>query len=46
MNRIKLVWRLFPAFTLIGVICLVAATWYTVSSWKKFSLGRTAWDPG
>ena len=44
MNRIKLVWRLFPAFILIGVICLVAATWYTARSWQTFYLGETAGD--
>ena len=38
MTRIKLVWRLFPAFILIGVICLMAATWYTASSWRTFYL--------
>ena len=44
MTRIKLVWRLFPAFILIGVICLVAGTWYTASSWRTFYLGQTAGD--
>ena len=44
MTRIKLVWRLFPAFILIGVICLVAGTWYTASSWRTFYLGETAGD--
>ena len=44
MARIKLVWRLFPAFILIAVICLVAGTWYTASSWRKFYLGETAGD--
>ena len=44
MTRIKLVWRLFPAFTLIAVICLVAGTWYTASSWRTFYLGETAGD--
>ena len=44
MTRIKLVWRLFPAFILIAVICLVAGTWYTTSSWRKFYLAETAVD--
>ncbi len=44
MTRIKLVWRLFPAFILIGVICLVAGTWYTASSWRTFYLRQTAGD--
>jgi two-component system phosphate regulon sensor histidine kinase PhoR len=44
MGRIRLVWRLFPAFILIAVICLLAATWYTASSWRKFYLGQTAGD--
>ena len=44
MTRIKLVWRLFPAFILIAVICLVAGTWYTASSWRTFYLGETAGD--
>jgi two-component system phosphate regulon sensor histidine kinase PhoR len=44
MTRIKLVWRLFPAFILIAVICLVAATWYTTSSWRQFYLAETAVD--
>jgi two-component system, OmpR family, phosphate regulon sensor histidine kinase PhoR len=44
MRRIKLVWRLFPAFSLIGVICLVAGTWYTASSWRTFYLEQTAGD--
>ena len=44
MTRIKLVWRLFPAFILIGVICLVAGTWYTASSWRTFYLKQTAGD--
>ncbi len=44
MRRIKLVWRLFPAFILIGVICLVAGTWYTANSWRKFYLQETATD--
>ena len=44
MTRIKLVWRLFPAFILIGVICLVAGTWYTASSWRTFYLKETAGD--
>jgi two-component system phosphate regulon sensor histidine kinase PhoR len=44
MTRIKLVWRLFPAFTLIAVICLVAGTWYTASLWRTFYLGETAGD--
>ena len=44
MTRIKLVWRLFPAFILIAVICLVAGTWYTASSWQTFYLGETAGD--
>src|SRR3989339_277960 len=39
MTRIKLVWRLFPAFILIAGICLVAGTWYTASSWQTFYLG-------
>jgi len=42
MTRLKLVWRLFPAFILIAVICLVAGTWYTASSWRTFYLGETA----
>jgi two-component system phosphate regulon sensor histidine kinase PhoR len=44
MTRIKLVWRLFPAFTLIAVICLVAGTWYTARLWRTFYLGETAVD--
>jgi two-component system phosphate regulon sensor histidine kinase PhoR len=44
MTRKKLVWRLFPAFILIALICLVAGTWYTASSWRKFYLGETAGD--
>jgi two-component system phosphate regulon sensor histidine kinase PhoR len=44
MTRIKLVWRLFPAFILIAAICLVAGTWYTASSWQTFYLGETAGD--
>ena len=44
MTRIKLVWRLFPAFTLIAVICLVAGTWYTAGLWRTFYLGETAGD--
>ena len=44
MTHIKLVWRLFPAFILIGVICLVAGTWYTASSWRTFYLEQTAGD--
>ena len=44
MTRIKLVWRLFPAFILIAVICLVAGTWYTTSSWRTFYLEETAAD--
>ena len=44
MARIKLVWRLFPAFILIAVICLLAGTWYTASSWRKFYLRETAVD--
>jgi two-component system, OmpR family, phosphate regulon sensor histidine kinase PhoR len=44
MTRIKLVWRLFPAFILIAVICLVAGTWYTASSWRTFYLEETAGD--
>ena len=44
MTRIKLVWRLFPAFILIAVICLVAGTWYTASSWRTFYLRETAGD--
>jgi two-component system, OmpR family, phosphate regulon sensor histidine kinase PhoR len=44
MRRIKLVWRLFPAFILIAVICLVAGTWYTTSSWRTFYLEQTAGD--
>jgi two-component system, OmpR family, phosphate regulon sensor histidine kinase PhoR len=44
MARIKLVWRLFPAFILIGVICLVAGTWYTARSWRTFYLEATAAD--
>ena len=44
MTRIKLVWRLFPAFIVIGLICLVAGTWYTASSWRTFYLGQTAGD--
>ena len=44
MTRIKLVWRLFPAFILIGVICLVAGTWVTASSWRTFYLKETAGD--
>ena len=44
MTRIKLVWRLFPAFILIAVICLVAATWYTTNSWRKFYLAERAGD--
>ena len=44
MTRIKLVWRLFPAFILIAVICLVAGTWYTTSAWRQFYLGETAMD--
>jgi two-component system, OmpR family, phosphate regulon sensor histidine kinase PhoR len=44
MARIKLVWRLFPAFILITVICLVAGTWYTASSWRTFYLRETAGD--
>jgi two-component system, OmpR family, phosphate regulon sensor histidine kinase PhoR len=44
MTRIKLVWRLFPAFILIGVICLVVGTWYTASSWRTFYLGEMAGD--
>ena len=44
MTRIKLVWRLFPAFILIGVICLVAGAWYTASSWRTFYLGEMAGD--
>jgi two-component system, OmpR family, phosphate regulon sensor histidine kinase PhoR len=44
MRRIKLVWRLFPVFILIGVICLVAGTWYTATSWRTFYLGETAAD--
>jgi two-component system, OmpR family, phosphate regulon sensor histidine kinase PhoR len=42
MTRIKLVWRFFPAFTLIAVICLVAGTWYTARLWRTFYLGETA----
>ena len=42
MTRIKLVWRLFPAFILIAVICLLAGTWYTARSWRTFYLGETA----
>ena len=44
MTRINLVWRLFPAFILIAVICLVAGTWYTASSWRTFYLRETAVD--
>jgi two-component system phosphate regulon sensor histidine kinase PhoR len=44
MTRLKLVWRLFPAFILIAVICLVAGTWYTASSWRTFYLQETAGD--
>ncbi len=44
MARLKLVWRLFPAFILIAVICLVAGTWYTASSWRNFYLKETAAD--
>jgi two-component system phosphate regulon sensor histidine kinase PhoR len=44
MARIKLVWRLFPAFILIAVICLLAGTWYTASSWRTFYLAETAGD--
>jgi two-component system phosphate regulon sensor histidine kinase PhoR len=44
MTPIKLVWRLFPAFILIAVICLVAATWYTTSAWRQFYLETTAGD--
>ncbi len=44
MTRIKLVWRLFPAFILIAVICLVAGVWYTANSWRTFYLGETAAD--
>ena len=44
MTRINLVWRLFPAFILIAVICLVAGTWYTASSWRTFYLRETAGD--
>jgi two-component system phosphate regulon sensor histidine kinase PhoR len=44
MARMKLVWRLFPAFTLIAVICLVAGTWYTARLWRTFYLGETAVD--
>jgi two-component system phosphate regulon sensor histidine kinase PhoR len=44
MARIKLVWRLFPAFILIAVICLLAGTWYTASSWRTFYLAETAAD--
>ena len=44
MTRIKLVWRFFPAFILMAVICLVAGTWYTTSSWRKFYLEETTGD--
>jgi two-component system, OmpR family, phosphate regulon sensor histidine kinase PhoR len=44
MTRIKLVWRLLPAFILIALICLVASTWYTTSSWRKFYLEEMAGD--
>jgi two-component system phosphate regulon sensor histidine kinase PhoR len=44
MARIKLVWRLFPAFILIAVICLLAGTWYTASAWRAFYLRQTARD--
>jgi two-component system, OmpR family, phosphate regulon sensor histidine kinase PhoR len=44
MTRLKLVWRLFPAFILIAVICLAAGTWYTASSWRTFYLQETALD--
>jgi hypothetical protein len=44
MTRIRVVWRLFPAFILIAVTCLLAGTWYTASSWRKFYLQETAAD--
>jgi two-component system phosphate regulon sensor histidine kinase PhoR len=44
MTRLKLVWRLFPAFILIALICLVAGTWYTATSWRQFYLRETAAD--
>lgn len=44
MTRIRVVWRLFPAFILIAVTCLLAGTWYTASSWRKFYLQETAVD--
>ncbi len=44
MTRIRVVWRLFPAFILIAVACLLAGTWYTASSWRQFYLQETATD--
>jgi two-component system phosphate regulon sensor histidine kinase PhoR len=44
MARIKLVWRLFPAFILIAVISLLAGTWFTASSWQTFYMRQLAGD--
>jgi two-component system phosphate regulon sensor histidine kinase PhoR len=44
MPPIKLVWRLFPAFILIAVICLLAGTWFTASSWRTFYVKQLAAD--
>jgi two-component system phosphate regulon sensor histidine kinase PhoR len=44
MARLKLVWRLFPAFVALSLLCLAAATWYTANSWRKFYFEQLAAD--
>ncbi len=44
MARKRIVWRLFPAFVGIALICLLTATWYTARSWRAYYLEQTAVD--
>jgi len=44
MRRKRLLWQLYPSYLLVIILSLTAIAWYASSSYKQFSLDRTAAD--
>jgi len=44
MRRKRLLWQLYPTYLVITVIALMAVTWYSSSSFRRFAVEFTASD--
>jgi two-component system phosphate regulon sensor histidine kinase PhoR len=44
MNRKKIIWHLYPAFLVIGIVVLLAVTWYADHCFHMFYYNQTAND--